>query len=338
MAGQEWQGKLGDRFQVGDDLYVEFVEIAALKEQDVNAQVVQPRHMERLTENIRIRGALEGLPYCYRDPDAAGPAEIVSGHHRTRAARQAGLTVIPVLMDERKMTRSTVVAKQIAHNEIHGAPDEQILRQLIGMMNTVDDLLMSGLPEDLVPTYADDDTNLALPHVEFEWKLVTLLFLPKRLEAFADAVLMIDNATKLLGVADEEQFGAFARAVHQHGRVFNVKNLAATIAAVTETAAREVAELLADGVQNTSWSRTGPIVGTQMPTEAAEVVAQALAAAGFDAGLSDEDPHRKWRALELVCADFLAGRAGEAPRAAAQTVADGEDSREGEHDEAVERS
>lgn len=91
MASEAWSGKLGDRFQVGDDLYVEFVEIASLKEQDVNAQVVQPRHMERLTENIRYRGALEQMPYCYRDPDGT-TTEIVSGHHRTRAAR--GITSI----------------------------------------------------------------------------------------------------------------------------------------------------------------------------------------------------------------------------------------------------
>ena len=44
--------------QVGDDLFVMVLEIAALKEADVNAQVLQPRHFERLTKAEAAR-ALE---------------------------------------------------------------------------------------------------------------------------------------------------------------------------------------------------------------------------------------------------------------------------------------
>ena len=66
-----------ETFQIGDDLFIRIVEISSLKEQDVNAQVMQPRHFERLTENIRQRGQVESLPYCHR-PNDEGQISIIS--------------------------------------------------------------------------------------------------------------------------------------------------------------------------------------------------------------------------------------------------------------------
>src|SRR5215472_11348643 len=100
--------------QIGDDLWIEWADLAELKEQDVNAQQMQPRQMDRLTENIRIRGQIESLPYC---------------HHPARAARTAGLKRIPIIVDKQSMSKSRITAKQIAHNELHGEPDKDILAQ-----------------------------------------------------------------------------------------------------------------------------------------------------------------------------------------------------------------
>jgi len=53
--------QISAELQVGDDLYVMVLPIAAVKEADVNAQVMQPREFERLTSNIRSRGQVESL-------------------------------------------------------------------------------------------------------------------------------------------------------------------------------------------------------------------------------------------------------------------------------------
>ncbi len=225
--------------EIGPDLYITFVEIAALKEQDVNAQVMQPKDFERLVENIRGRGQVESLPYTHQ-PGGDGPVEIISGHHRARAARAAGQTTIPVILDTRPMRRSEVVAKQIAHNQLHGNPDDAILRQLVEMIDNVDDLLTTGLPEDYLPVYGDDDTNLALPHVEFIWKMVTLTFLPRQMDEFKEALDVIDAHSEIVGVADVELFERFAKAVHQYGRLKNIRNLGAVVALLTDIAVREV--------------------------------------------------------------------------------------------------
>lgn len=227
------------RWEIADDLYIEFVDIAELREQDVNAQVMQPRQFTRLTENIRKRGMVESLPYCAR-PGDDGPTEIVSGHHRTRAARAAGLTRIPAIVDTRPMRRSELVAKQIAHNELHGSPDADILRELVKQVDNVDDLLTTGLPEDFLPTVGKDDTTLAVPHGEFDWRMVALVFLPHQLDTFEDTLKMIDKQTAFIGVADSAQFAAFSAAAYTFGRTRNIYNITTAITLLTEIARREI--------------------------------------------------------------------------------------------------
>lgn len=224
---------------VGPDLWVRLLVIAEVQEQDLNAQTMQPRKFERLVENIRIRGALEQLPYCCR-PGDVGPTSIIGGHHRMRAARAAGQDRMWALVDTLPMTRSQIRAKQVAHNELHGEPDPQILQQMIGQIDNVDDLLMTGLDETQLPTMEPDDTNLQLPHADFDFRLVSLSFLPAQLADFTDAVKLIESRTDLVGVARVEQFDAFSKALMDYGRRFNVKSMATVVSMLTDIARREV--------------------------------------------------------------------------------------------------
>jgi hypothetical protein len=231
-----------ETFPIGDDLAIVWVDIAALKEQEINAQTMLPRHFDRLAENIRTRGGVESLPYCHR-ATPEGPMEIISGHHRARAARAAGLDRIPVILDTRPMRRSEVVAKQIAHNELSGTPDTEILAQLVAMIDNVDDLLATGLDESMLPTVDPDDTTLDLPRAEFDWRMVPLMFLPSQLDDFKHALDSVDSAAVLLGYGGTvEDFTKFARAVHAYGRSIDVRNLSTTVAVLTRLAAEELAD------------------------------------------------------------------------------------------------
>ena len=232
--------------QIGDGLYVRKVRISALKEQDVNAQVMQSKQFDRLTENIRIRGALESLPYCHQ-PKGEGPISIVSGHHRARAARAAGLAEIAVIVDEYDYPRSTIIAKQIAHNELHGDSDDAILRQLVAMIDDVDDMLMSGLDEEFLATVPPDDTNLLVPSADFDWRMVTMMFLPSQLDEFETAVSMVERKTEFIGLANKDQFEAFSAALIDYGRTRNIKSMASTVATLIDLAQREIEETDTDG-------------------------------------------------------------------------------------------
>ena len=225
--------------QIGEDLYIRWVDVTTLREQDINAQVMQPRHFERLTGNIRKRGSLESLPYCHQ-PGGTGPIEVISGHHRSRAARAAGLQSIPVIVDTRTMRRSEVIAKQIAHNELMDMPDKDVLAILVAMIDNVDDLIATGLDESQLPTVEPDDTKLAIPHGEFDWRSATLMFLPHQMEDFKAAITAIANGTDVVGVATVEQFEEFASAVYAFGRSKDVRNFTVMIALLTDLARREV--------------------------------------------------------------------------------------------------
>jgi hypothetical protein len=226
-------------FAIGPELFIRWVRVAELKEQDVNAQTMQPVMFDRLTENIRIRGQVESLPYCHQ-PNGEGPISIISGHHRTRAARAAGLVWIPVIVDTRVMRRSEVVAKQIAHNELNGTPDSDVLAQMIAMIDNVDDLLMTGLDKTKLPTVEPDDTNLQLPHADFDWRMVTLTFLPEQLDDFTQAVRTIESQAVLVGVAPISLFKPFAQAMMDYGRMADIKSMATVVSVLTDIARREI--------------------------------------------------------------------------------------------------
>jgi hypothetical protein len=49
---------------IADGLVIKWVDVVNLKEQDLNAQVMEPRKFDALTQNIKLRGMLESLPYC----------------------------------------------------------------------------------------------------------------------------------------------------------------------------------------------------------------------------------------------------------------------------------
>jgi ParB-like chromosome segregation protein Spo0J len=203
---------------------------------------MKPEQFERLTENVRQRGQLESLPYCARPPGAS-TIEIISGHHRVRAARSAGLRTIPVLLDEAQMTRSQKVAKQIAHNALVGQSDREVLAMLVAMIDDADDLLATGLEESELPPLPDaDDVAVGLPAAAFDWRVVTLSFLPHQLERLEELVEAIDGQSQFVGVVPVELFERFVVAVQRYGFSQNVRAMGTTVAMLTELALEKLAE------------------------------------------------------------------------------------------------
>jgi hypothetical protein len=228
-----------EELRVGDGLVVRMVDIGETREQDVNAQMMEPRHFERLIENIKERGQIESLPYLHR-PNDDGPYHIISGHHRVRAARQAGVNIIPCLVDLTPMRRSQIVAKQIAHNELHGRPDTDILARLVAEIDDAADLLTTGLDPDMLPTVDMDAPSLENPHVDYDWRMVTLTFLPEQLAAFDEAARLIESKNELIGVAPLALFNDFATKLAEYGRTKNIRSMATVVSVLTDMAAREL--------------------------------------------------------------------------------------------------
>jgi len=233
--------QVNQRMDIGEGLAVVVVQASHLREQDINAQQMDPTKFDRLVENIRQRGALESFPYCHQ-PNGEGPISIISGHHRAKAARAAGLTEFPVILDTMEMPRSLVRAKQIAHNQLSGTSDEDILRRMIDEIDNTEDLLLTGLDVDLLPAVDGDSPTLNLPHLEFDWREVSLMFLPEQLERLGELAGRLPSNPALVGVAALDQFAPFSQAVVDYSKQVNVKNLAMAIDMLTRIALQQLDE------------------------------------------------------------------------------------------------
>lgn len=230
------------KVHLGNDLWLEKVAIADLKEQDVNAHVMSAAKMDQLASNIRRRGGMESVPYCAQ-PGGEGPIEVVSGHHRIRAARTAGLTEVVVLVDRAPYTRSQIIAKQLAHNALVGNDDADTVRVLLAQITSVDDLLETGLGDEYLPTADDYKMTLFTPHADFEWLFCTFTFLPHQVDKLKELIKEANVKTNIFVTGSEEQFEPFLKAVAAYAQKKEVLNAATAIALLTDVALSELARL-----------------------------------------------------------------------------------------------
>ena len=139
------------RYQViadmGSGLLIVKVQVAFLKEQDVNARIMRDQMQDQLTANIKKRGQLESLPYIALIDNEL---KIISGHHRIKSARAAGIKEIFCILDVSGLTRSQQASKQLAHNAINGFDDQSTLREIAKMISDVDDMLESYIGKEIL--------------------------------------------------------------------------------------------------------------------------------------------------------------------------------------------
>lgn len=211
--------------ELDDGICIARVGIDQLREQDMNARVMDDAKFDQLVRNIEKRGTLEQLPYCAMTDRGI---EIVSGHHRTRAARQAGLKEVTVLLDRSGLSRSAIAAKQLAHNSIEGTDDPDMLRKIAATITDVDDMLETALGDDFFEKLDAEVSKMPLPAVDFDWKTIQFMFLPSQL---ADFERLVDTATSgdWNGIAGTDQFEETAEALRRTQKFEDVRNVGAAL-------------------------------------------------------------------------------------------------------------
>jgi flagellar hook-basal body complex protein FliE len=159
---------------LGNGLELWKVHPSSLREQDVNARSMSKPMFERLSLTIARDKRLESLPLCAKTERGL---EIVSGHHRTRAATAAGISEVFVLVDVTGLTRSQIAAKQLAHNAIEGQDNDQLLAEIYCQIEDA---------ESKLEAFIDQKLDVELPKVkiegldvEIDFKTVLLIFLPR---------------------------------------------------------------------------------------------------------------------------------------------------------------
>jgi hypothetical protein len=168
---------------LGKGLELWKVNVDELREQDLNAQVMPKGMFDRLAKTIEADARLESLPFCAKTATAI---EIVSGHHRVRAARSAGLTEIFAIVDVTGLDRDAMAAKQLAHNAIHGTSEPQLLKKIYESIKDVNRRLESYID----PAKLDlkvEKVQVGKLDLGLEYRTALLVFLPYEREKFDTA-------------------------------------------------------------------------------------------------------------------------------------------------------
>ncbi len=289
---------------IGSGLIIAQVSIDKVREQDINARLMKNEMMKQLAGNIKKRGQLESLPFCALTNDGT-KIEIISGHHRIRAARDAGMKEIPVILDITGLSRSKIAAKQLAHNAINGFDDQSTLKEIAKIIDDVDDMLESYIGKDILEEPVAELEKLLSPTVSFDWKNVTFTFLPHQI-ADMDKLISSLEATKpeILGVADIEQHEEFMKVLAKYQNFANVKNVGAAIHAMVRGTAQFFEEIGFE--EDQEWVQISSVIGSAaIPAESAEVIKEALKKAMDDKVVTKNNV---WQMVEYWAADYLAGK------------------------------
>jgi len=283
--------------ELGNGLELWKVHPSSLREQDVNARSMPKAMFERLAQTIARDKRLESLALCAKTEKGL---EIISGHHRTRAATAAGISEMFVLVDVTGLTRSQIAAKQLAHNAIEGQDNEQLLAEIYRQIEDA---------ESKLEAFVDAKLDIQLPKVkiegldiEIDFKTVLLIFLPRVKERLDRALEYLrSTGQKLDGVyiAADSDYAPLEKAVRKINEEYDVRVVADIIGKMADLA------LQASGVSVEDPERVHlkDIFGTSwLPKEAGSVIRDAVQKMVKAGEIGQTN---RWQALEFWAAESL---------------------------------
>jgi hypothetical protein len=233
---------------IQDGLEIWEVSLTDLKEQDKNARVMDPTMFKRLVENIKHDSRLESLPFVSmtQAEDKPPAFEVISGHHRLRAARTAGLDRVAVLVDTTGMNRSQLVSKQLAHNAIQGDDDVDMLAALFSEMESVVDILASAIDPETIG--ADKIGSVGIERISLNMVYTTLVFqvLPTQLEDLNEIMLKIPDKAEVVGFWSQEVYEEFEKSARRLGRQYDIRAVGAIMSKMVDIAKEHLDNLPAD--------------------------------------------------------------------------------------------
>lgn len=287
---------------MGSSLVIAKVQIDKVKEQDINARIMKNEMQDQLTANIMKRGQLESLPFLVLKDEKL---EIVSGHHRIKSARAAGMKEIFAIIDTSGLSRSQIAAKQLAHNAISGFDDDSTLREIVKMISDVDDMIESFIGKDIMEEPLEQYDKMMSPAIQFDFKNVTFSFLPHQVEDMNALIKNLEVSTPdIVGVAPYEQCKSFVETLNKYQKFTDIRNVGAAIHSMIQTANEKMNEVGFN--EDEDWTYLAKLFGSSaVPGESAKVIQQAIKKAEKEGAITSKN---RWQLIEYLCADYLGGR------------------------------
>ena len=289
-------------YDMGSGLVIAKVQIDKVKEQDINARIMKTEMQDQLTANIMKRGQLESLPFFVL---SNGKLEIISGHHRVKSARAAGLKEVIAIIDVSGLTRSQIAAKQLAHNAISGFDDDSTLREIVKMITDVDDMIESFVGKDIMEEPLEAYDKMLSPAVQFDFKNVTFSFLPHQVQDMDALIKNLElTAPEIIGVAPYEQCKSFVETLSRYQKFTDIRNVGAAIHSMIQNANERMDEVGFN--EEDEWTYLAKLFGSNaVPGESAKVIQQAIKKAEKEGTVTSKN---RWQLIEYLCADYLSGR------------------------------
>lgn len=292
--------------ELGNGLEIWRVGLDELREQDLNGRSMPKAMFDRLQQTISRDGRLESLPLCARmDRGDEEVYEIVSGHHRVRAARAAEMSETYVIMDISGLTPSQIKAKQLAHNSISGVDNSELVKRIYESIEDVDakvDAFINPVELDL----KIDPVPVAAMDVGLDYRTIQIIFLPYEKERFARAVDAIGEelSTQVdsLYLTDIETFDLFKKLLERIGKEYEVRSMGALMSQMSticlEYLGEEIdpEELEAEGALPTR----DVLGGVMVPFPECLVIQKAV-----DEAKDASEELSKMQALGLICQNYL---------------------------------
>lgn len=282
---------------IGNGLKIAKVNIEELREQDLNARSMNSGMFERLTANIKSDNRLESLPFVAETDKGL---EIVSGHHRVRACRSAGITEIYIILDDTGLDRNSIMSKQLSHNSLQGEDNQQLVKEIYAMIDDAEKKLAAYIDADMEEML----DKVTVKDVTFDIGIKTILvnFLIYEAETFQKCADKLNSTYDELYMADIKNLEPFMECIKRIGKEYDIRAMNTTFSKMAEI----VLEHLGEDHEEQERTALRDIFKTAyIPTEAVDTIQQAIKKAEKEGTVTSKN---RWQLIEYLCADYISGR------------------------------
>ncbi|OBQ84651.1 MULTISPECIES: ParB/RepB/Spo0J family partition protein [unclassified Mesorhizobium] len=226
------------------DIEARQVDPNTLRRREKNAHYMAPAMFKRLVENVKIDGRLTTTVLACENKD--GSLEILSGHHRTAAAIEAGLPMVDALVITTPLSEKRKVAIQLSHNSINGEDDQSLLAQLYASLD-IDAKKFSGL-DDSVLSGDKGPGATALGGANIKYDELLFSFLPEDRVRFEVELEALAKRAKRFRIhaAPQSKFDEFFDAIVRTKSQLNIVNSGIALSVMARLAGERLDQLEAE--------------------------------------------------------------------------------------------
>lgn len=181
------------------NIRAEYVLFRDIEESPLNAQEMKEGDFNRLVKNLTRDGILTSTPLLM-EQSGKNKLMCISGHHRIKAAIKAGIEGAICLISE-EVDESTRIRLQLAHNDIHGEPNKDIVIMLQQQLNDIDITLID---QSLVDAAISEANAIEMDVPNFQY--INICLLDTSREKLVDMIMSLEKADALNWLIEKEQY------------------------------------------------------------------------------------------------------------------------------------